>query len=236
MQYLLDLGFLAVFALTVFISAKRGFFKTLIDLAAYVISLVAAKVFSQQLAPMVFHTSFETPLRTQIGEAIGKVGVTDYTAQIETTLRSLPESVNGMMELIGINKEQLITRLSNSPLAGKNVVNSIMDTVATPVATAVIRTVLFVVIALVLSVVLRVVCLFLDKLIKKLPAIKQVNTGLGVLLGVLRGALVVFLVALLVDLIAGFVANPDFIAAVQGSIVENAVQGFLSSISGFVAK
>ena len=236
MQYLLDLGFLAVFALTVFVSAKRGFFKTLIDLGAYVISLVAAKIFSQQLAPMVFHTSFEEPLRTQIGEAIGKVGVTDYAAQIETTLRSLPESVSGMMELIGINKEQLITKLTNSPLAGKNVVNSIMDTVATPVATAVIRTVLFVVIALVLSVVLRVVCLFLDKLIKKLPAIKQVNTGLGVVLGILRGALVVFLAALLVDLIAGFVANPDFIAAVQGSIVENAVQGFLTSISGFVAK
>ena len=61
MQYLLDLGFLAVFALTIFVSAKRGFFATLIDLAAYVVAFVAAKLFSQQLAPVIFQSSFEAP-------------------------------------------------------------------------------------------------------------------------------------------------------------------------------
>ncbi len=236
MQYLLDLGFLAVFGLTIFISAKRGFFASLIDLAAYVVSLVAAKVFSQQLAPAVFRSAFEAPLRTEITEGLAKVGATDYAAQIEAALRSLPASVSGVMELIGINKETLIRRLSESPLAGKNVVNSLMESVVSPVATAVIRTVLFVVIALVLSVVLRVVCTLLDKLIKKLPAIKQINAGLGVVLGVLRGLLVVFLLALLVDVVAGFTANEDFIAAAQGSFVEKAVHGFLTSISGYVTK
>lgn len=236
MQYLLDLGFLAVFALTIYISAKRGFFATLIDLGAYVVSLVAAKVFSQQLAPVIFQNSFEAPLRTEITEGLAKVGVTDYAAQIEATLRSLPASVSGVMELIGINRDQLIQKLTESPLAGKNVVNSIMESVATPVATAVIRTVLFVVIAVVLSVVLRVVCTLLDKLIKKLPAIKQINAGLGVVLGVLRGLLVVFLIALLVNVVAGFTANEEFISAVQGSIVEKAVHGFLTSISGYVTK
>ena len=234
MQYLLDLGFLAVFALTVFISAKRGFFATLIDLAAYVISLVAAKVFSQQLAPAVFQSAFEAPMRQKITEGLAKVGATDYAAQIEATLRSLPESLSGAMELIGINREQLIAKLTNSPLAGKNVVNSIMESVAAPVTVAVIRTVLFVVIALTLCVVLRVVCTLLDKLIKKLPAIKQINAGLGVVLGVLRGLLVVFLLALLVNVVAGFTANEQFIFAVQGSVVESAVHGFLKSISGYV--
>lgn len=236
MQYLLDLGFLAVFGLTIFVSAKRGFFATLIDLAAYVVSLVAAKIFSQQLAPVIFQSSFEAPLRNEITEGLAKVGVTDYAAQIEATLRSLPDSVSGLMELIGVNKEQLLQKLQSSPLAGKHVVDSIMESVAAPVATAVIRTVLFVVIAVVLCVVLRVVCTLLDKVIKKLPAIRQINTGLGVVLGVLRGALVVFLLALLVNVVAGFSGNETFIAAAQDSLVEKAVHGFLSSISGYVTQ
>ncbi len=236
MNYLLDLGFLAVFALTVFISAKRGFFATLIDLAAYVVSLVAAKLFSQQLAPMLYHSAFEAPLRERVTESLGELGSVDLTTQIEATLRSLPESLSGIMELIGIHREELIEKVSSTPLSGKHVVDGLMENIASPVAIAVLRTVLFVVIALVLSVVLRVVCTLLDKLIKKLPAIRQINTGLGVVLGVLRGLLVVFLAALLVDVIAGFTANPAFMAAVQDSVVENAVQGFMTSISGYVLK
>ena len=234
MHYMLDFLFLIVFALTIFVSAKRGFFASLIDLGAFVISLVAAKVFSQSLAPLIYQSSFEAPLRDQVAASLGKVGVTDYAAQIEATLRALPDPVAGVMELLGIRKEELLEKLSNSPLAGKNMIDNIMANVVSPAAVAVIRTVLFVIIALVVCAALRAVCMALNGLIKKLPAIRQVNTGLGVVLGVLRGLLVVFLAALLLNVIAGFTANEAFIAAVQNSVVENAARGFLTSISGYI--
>ena len=234
MQYLLDVGFLAVFALTVYISAKRGFFASLIDLGAYVISLIAAKLFSQQFAPQMYAATLEGPLREQVAASLGKVGVTDYAAQIKATLRSLPESVSGVMDLIGIDRNQLLKELSSGPLAGKNMVNNIMESVVSPVGTAVVRTLMFLVIAVVLSVVLRVVCTLLNGAIQKLPAIKQINTGLGVVLGVLRGALVVLLVALLLGVVAGVTDNKDFISLVKDSMIEKAVGGFLTSISGYV--
>ena len=82
---------------------------------------------------------------------------------------------------------------------------------------------------------LKVVFHLLNRVIKELPAIKQINTGLGVVLGVLRGVVLVFLLALGLGLVSGLVANDWLIEAVRHSYVEKWVSGFLDSISGFVA-
>ena len=234
MSILLDVAFLAIFALVVFFAAKKGFFATLMALAAYVASLIGAKLLSTALAPQIYENYFADQLRETVATQLTDVGVTDYAAQIESTIRSIPEFVGGIMETLGISKEQILTQLQNSPLQGKRMIDNIMTNFVSPVTTAVIRTVLFVVIALLLSVLLRIVASLLNKLIKKLPAIKQINTSLGVVLGVIRGAIVVVLVALCLDVVAGFVGNPTLTDMVRHSYVETAISGFFNSISGYV--
>ena len=93
---------------------------------------------------------------------------------------------------------------------------------------------LFVIIACVLTAVLKIVFRLINRLIKEAPALKQVNTGLGVVLGVLRGAVLVFLVALALGLLSGLIANEWLIEAVRHSYVEKWVSGFLDSISGLI--
>lgn len=234
MHYLLDALFLAVFAATVAVSAKRGFFASLFDLASYVVSLILAKLFSQTLAPAVFSNSFDAPLRERLTETLGSVGATDLTGQIDAAIRALPAPVSGVMQLIGINRDELLARLSQSAGAGKTLVDHLMEAVVSPVMISIIRIVLFILIAVLLSAVLRIVCRALNGVIKKLPAIRQVNAGLGFVLGVLRGALVVFLCALLLDVIAGFIGNQTLIDMVSGSVVEKSAAGFLTSISGYI--
>ena len=63
MSIVLDVAFLAVFALVIFIAAKRGFFATLMALAAYVISLIGAKLLSTALAPMLYENYFQAQLQ-----------------------------------------------------------------------------------------------------------------------------------------------------------------------------
>ena len=235
MSYLLDLCFVLVLALSVVIAAKRGFFATLLDLAAYVLSMIGAKLFSAQLAPVVYQSVVQPPLRAKIVEGFGSAAGADIGAQVQAALQAIPDSIAGVMKLLGLSRESLVEKVSTMNLTGKHAIDKLMQSAVDPIATAVVRTALFVIIAFVLTAVLKVVFHLLNRVIKELPAIKQINTGLGVVLGVLRGVVLVFLLALGLGLVSGLVANDWLIEAVRHSYVEKWVSGFLDSISGFVA-
>ena len=231
---LLDLCFLLLFAGTVYLAAKRGFFATLVSLAAYVLALLGAKGLSTALAPQIYNRFFAEQLTETVTEKLTGVLPNDYTQQVEAGLDAMPRYVNGLMQMLGISNEKIMDTLETSPLAKTNMVENVMTNFVSPVTTAVIRTILFVLIAFFLSVVLRIVGEVLIRLIKHLPVIKQIDTGLGVVLGVIRGVLLILIVALCLDLIAGSLNNPTFMETVDQSKVESVVRGFLNSISGYV--
>ena len=234
MSYLLDLCFAAVLVLSVVLAAKKGFFATLLDLAAYVLSVIGAKLFSAQFAPAVYEALVQPHLRARIAQGFGSAADADLGAQVTAAIRAIPDAISGVMQILGVSKESLLQKVEALDLSGKHAIDRLMRAVVDPVGSAVVRTVLFVLIAIVLSVVLKLVFRLLNRFIKEVPAIKQINTGLGVVLGVLRGAVLVFLLALAVGLIAGLTANEKMIDVVRHSYVEKWVSGFMDSISGYV--
>ncbi len=233
MQYIIDIAFVAVFAITVAAAAKKGFFTTLFELAAYIVSMISAKLLSTSLAPEIFDKYFSASIKQRLTNSLGDVGSKDYGAQIESTLNSIPESLDGIMQMIGIDKESLLNQISQSDMSGKNVVENVMDKLVTPAGTAIIQTIVFVIIVIVLSIVLRLIVRFLDKIIKKLPAIKQVNSSLGAVLGIVKGVLIVIIAALLVGVVASVTSSESFVTAVNNSLIIKSVKGFLTSISGY---
>lgn len=234
MSYIIDILLVAVLVLVAVVAAKRGFFATLFDLAGYVLSFVAAKIFSSSFAPQIYTQYFEGYIRERVTASLGSVASADYSSQIENAINSIPESFSGVMELIGINRDQLISQVSDANLSGENLVKNVMTNIAEPVSTAVIRTILFILLTIVFSFVLKIVVRLLDKVIKKLPAIKQINSGLGFVLGAVKGIFVVIIVALLVGVVAGLTGNKTFIDAADNSLIINTVKGLLKSISGYV--
>ncbi len=234
MSYILDLCFAAVLVLSVVLAAKKGFFATLLDLAAYVLSVIGAKLFSAQFAPTVYEALLQPALRSRIVQGFGSAADSDIGAQVAAALKAIPDSLSGVMQMLGISKESLLQKVESLDLTGKHAIDRLMRAAVDPIATAVVRTALFILIAILLSVALKLVFRLLNRVIKEVPAIKQINTGLGVVLGLLRGAVVVFLLALAVGLIAGLAANEKLIDIVRHSYVEKWVSGFMDSISGYV--
>ncbi len=235
MSYIIDILLVAVLVAVAVVAAKRGFFATLFDLAGYVVSFVAAKVCSSSFAPKIYTQYFETYIRERVTASLGSVASADYSKQIESAIDSIPQSLSGVMNLIGIDRNELASQASQANLSGENLVKNIMENIAEPVSTAVIRTILFIALTIFLSFVLKIVVRFLDKIIKKLPAIKQINSGLGFVLGAVKGILVVIIVALLVGVVAGLTGNETFINAADNSIIINTVKGLLKSISGYAS-
>lgn len=236
MSYIVDIIIIAVFALMVFISYKKGFFKSLFDLIGTLIAIITARIFSESLAVQGFEMFIKEPAKATLTRTLGTVGTTDYGAQVEEAIASIPDSLSGVMELIGIDKQALLEQVSSSQLAQGNLVDNIMANIVTPVGTAVIQFVLFVIFAVVFTILLKIVVKLLDFIIKKLPAVKQLNSGLGILIGVLRGFLSVIILSMVLGLVVSFIGNETVIDAVNNSTIVSAVQGLISSISGAVLK
>lgn len=233
MQYIIDIVLVAVFVLCIVISAKKGFFVTLFELGSYVISMVAAKFTSSALAPQVYSNIFENSIREQIIKGLGDASKKDYGAQIEKLINSIPSYVDAVMEFIGINKEELLEKVSKADLTGSNAVSSIMKNIVNPVGEAIVQTLMFVVLAIVFTFVLKIVVKLLNSVIKNLPAVKQVNSSLGAAFGALKGIIVVVLLSMFIGVFSGIIGSEEFVDMVNDSLIINAIKGFLASISGY---
>lgn len=233
MQYIIDIALVAVFGIVVAVSAKKGFFVTLFELAAYLISVVSAKILSASLAPQFFENFFSGAIKDKITQSLGDVAQADYSAKVAAAIDSIPQQFDGIMQSIGVNKQELVSQVSGTGLSGQKFIDHLMTSIVSPVATAVIRVLLFVVIAFVLSIVLRVVVRVLDKVIKKLPVIGNINSGLGAVLGIIKGLLVVVLLALIISTVSSFTTSQQFIEVANSSIIIKGINGILLSISGY---
>ena len=232
MQYIIDIALLAVFICTIVFAAKRGFFKTLFDLAAYVIATIAARAVSVAAAPSVFRQYFGPSIETRLTKQLDGVSALDYGEKIETAVISIPDSLNGMLGMIGIDKEEIASQISSSQLTSDNIVATLMEKIVSPVVTAIIETLLFVILVIVFRLLLQIVVRLLDGVIKKLPAINKLNTTLGGVLGAVKGIFVVVILALIVGVAASAIQYEPFTQAVSSSLVVKAVRSIITSVSG----
>ena len=236
MTYIVDIIIIAVFLISVLVSYKKGFFRSLFDLIGTLVSVLAARIVSSSLAPQGFDMFIREPAKATLTNTLGTAGTTDYGAQVESAINSIPDSFSGIMNLIGIDKQAILEKVSSSELAQGNLVDNIMENIITPVGTAVIQFVLFVILAVVFVLGLKVVVRLLDFIIKKLPVVKSLNKGIAVVVGVLRGLITVIIVSMIIGTAVSFIGNEEAIEAVNNSFIVSAVQNLMSSLSGAVLK
>ena len=232
MAYIIDIIILVIFGGIVISSLKKGLFKSLFELAGTLISLAISRALSEGFAPQIFDTFIKKGAEIYLGNALGEVGTKDYVLQAQETLNSIPEALNGIMGLMGIDKAAMLEKIQSADLGGSNLVESLMTSVVGPVATAVVQFILFVILAVVIGFVLKIAVKLLDGIIKKLPAVKQLNSTLGAVFGVLRGIIVVAIISMLLGIVASFIGNETFIEMVNSSIIVDTFQNAISVISG----
>lgn len=234
MQYIIDIVLLAIFALVIFLGVKKGLFYTLFELAAYVVSVLVARLGSVQLSEIIYKSYIESPIKTEITGALKNVTGPELVEKVQSYADSIPTQLDSVMELIGIDKNQLVSSVTSSAdQTGKKLVETIMDNVVHPVSTAIIQTVLFILIAVVLSFILRLIIGALDKFIKDLPVIGKANKALGGVFGTVKGIIVVGICAMVIGGLACLTKSEKLVDSVNSSYIVNGFKGIISSISGY---
>ncbi len=232
MAYIIDIVLIAVFALVIFVSAKKGFFVSLFDFIGSLLSFFLAKILASTFAPAAYEAFVGPGAEQYLTKTLAGVGTTDYSEHIEQALSSIPASLDGVMQLIGIDREALSERLSSLDMNGDNLVESIMNTVVEPIGTVLVQIVLFAALSVIILIVLKFLVKLIDKLVDKLPKIKKFNAVLGGVFGALRGVVIIAVLAVLLSVAAGFISNDAFIESVSNSIIINFVKGLITAFSG----
>lgn len=233
MTYIVDIILVAIFAIIILISAKKGFFRSVIDFAGSMIAVILARILSASYAATAFESLVAPGARKLLAQNLGSAGTTDYSQQVENALNSLPEGLNGILQIMGIDSNSILEKASEGVnFNGDNLVESLMNSIVTPLGTAVLQFILFVLLAVALIFFIKVFGRLFDKIFKKLPVIKGLNKSLGAVFGVLRGLIIVVIVSMLISVVVSFTTNEMLITSVENSIIVNAISGVVSSLSG----
>lgn len=232
MTYIVDIVLVVIFALVILTSAKKGFFKSLVDLIGSLVAVVIARFLSESAATAVFDGFVAKGAEKALSQSLGEAGSVDYAEQVENALASLPEGLNGILQIMGIDSSALADKLSEMNLNGDNLVESLMNTVVVPLGTAVVQFVLFVILAVAMIFVVKLFAKVIDKIVKKLPVIKGFNKTMGAVFGIFRGLIIVVIISMLVSVVVGFTGNEMLIESVENSMIINAVRGTVASLTG----
>ena len=189
---ILDVAIVLMFALSVWIGAKKGLFRSLAELVVYLVGLVGANLAAGGLTDRVVDL-LRPVLESQVSEAI-----TDY---ISGTLSELPfgEALAGL-ENVG--------DLTGDAAAG--MVDLMVETLLYNLTYVIVFLAVFLLLVLLLRLIIN-----LGDFLLRLPVLHEMNTLGGILIGAVKGILIVCLI-LWLDSKAGLLLDS---AAVQGSYI-----------------
>lgn len=202
-MFIVDIIIVAIIALIVFISAKRGFILTVFDLASGIIAFILAKFISPPVAQVIY----DNAVRTKVVEFL-----TSEFADIENALAShladassifgfLPENVLTFAESSGLLD---FNSISHTIISGITTVEQLEAAIVGPVVVSVINLICFGIISFILLILLRITGQLVSKLVTVTKLGEKLNTTLGAVFGILKGVVYAFLITVILVVVSCF--------------------------------
>lgn len=194
MSILLDLMILAVIAITALLSARRGFVRTVIEVAGVIAAIFIASSLSTPIANATYGSLIEKPLVSAVSSSA------DDSAQglTERVWDSLPGFVTDNAEKFGFSKDALAQKLGDNVGNGaENAVQTAADTLVKPTVTRLLAGLYFTLLFIVLTFVVR----FLARVVNKMfsfSLVGSLNRTLGGVIGAVKGIIIAFVICTVV--------------------------------------
>lgn len=187
MGIVLDLIVVAIVALCVIISIKRGFMKTAIELVGFVLAVYVAFNFGPVLSGATYDKLIKNPVSDKISTTItefAQEGTADVTNAVWD---KCPEFFKENADVFGVSLEKLQSDISLGDKLDTNAIaENITDSVVKPIATTALNAVYSILLFLIIAIITK----FLSKPINKLFSISfigKINKTLGGVLGFGKG-------------------------------------------------
>ncbi len=203
MSALLDIIIIVIIGVSVFLAAKRGFIKTLLGGASFILAIIISIAFLDPLKGSFVNSSMAESAKNSISDAVAGLVSSDSDSYDPALLENNAAFIK-MMSVFGIDEEELSQKWDEWRHQNtESLRSSLEEYIAEPVVDAVATATAFIVLFAGTLILLKLVTFLLDRF-AKLPVLKQANTFLGVILGVIMAVLYVYLFVAVVNILLPF--------------------------------
>ena len=219
---IIDIAAIVILLLVVFISAKKGFMKTFLTLAAAVVSYVGAKIASVPVSEYIYSNYISTHVLAKLNELIPSGSVAgEIDAVLDNLLASFPEALVEIARTYNLLPDSSVFVGASGDLTTV----AIEQDYLAPFITGVVAIITTILLFLVLSAILRIVVHLINKLFvsKKHKFVKGTNMLLGAVLGAVKGIIPVGIIGAMLNIVAPASGNAQFIELVNSSYLCNLI-------------
>ena len=156
MDYILDLIFIAIVALCIFLAVKKGFVRSLVEVVGYLLAVVIAFSVSSFVADYVYNQVIETKLVETISTAVEQ--------NSNDVIDKMPDYLVAILDKTNVDLDKL---LSSDNLDSQKIANQVSEVVE-PLAVNIVRTIASIIIFIILIIVVSILARFLNSLFKYL--------------------------------------------------------------------
>lgn len=202
MSLSLDLIFIILFALFIFIGIRRGFVRSAVHFLGSVIAAALSSALGGAAANWVYNTLFRDALIERVGRSIESIGVGSTSAALDNLMETLPDFIVRALESSGITADTL-----EGALVGKTgeVAELVADSLA-PVFISFLKVLAVVVLFLLFMMIVRSVADLVGGVFR-LPGFRQFNSILGGLFGFLLALVAVWVILAAVQVFTPMLAT-----------------------------
>ena len=197
MGLILDLVFVAVVIVTAFLSSKKGFVRTLLELVGFVAAIVIALTVSEPVSEFAYDKFVEPA----IVEKTQGIIVNTATEIPENLWENLPNIIKNNSEFFDINEENFLKTISDE---AQNGAIDISETISRKIVRPSVINIFSTVICFLLILILLPIFRFIAKIINKLfsfSIVGKLNHSLGGILGIVKGMAICIIICIVIDLL-----------------------------------
>lgn len=231
MSYILDGIIVLIIAVTVFISAKKGFVRTLIEVIGLVAAIVVAFSFSTPVADTVYNKFIEPKIISTVENSVNDTA-NSAADTIDTVWNELPKFITNN-NFLGVSKENVYEQIkTDTSDSTSDLAVSVSNSFVKPAAVKFISLIFSVISVVVLIFVTKFLAKYINKLFN-FSIVGKINRTLGGIIGLFKGVAVAVVFCLIISLVMSFTES-GFLIFTYDTVNSSYIFKFLMGFFPFI--
>lgn len=225
MDFIVDAIIIAIIAVVIVRSSKKGFVSSLVDAFAMIIATIVSYMFTPEVSQFIYDSFIKNSVSKGFEKVLDDMNTNTAVAdKVDAMIASLPESAINLADSLGIiNLNSIGAGIHMSGVIDDNqLITTVLNDFAYNVMITITKIVVFFILFVVATLVLRMVSNFLEN-INKIPLIGKLNSTLGGVLGVAKALIIILVVCTVMYFIVSSSDNVDLVGAISDSKIYNFV-------------
>ncbi len=225
MNFIVDAIIIAIIAIVIVRSSKKGFVSSLVDTFAMIIATIVSYMFTPEVSQFVYDSFIKNSVSKGFEKVLDDMNTNAAVAdKVDAMIASLPESAVNLADRLGIINLNAIGAGIHMPgvIDNNQLITTVLNDFAYNVMITITKVVVFFILFVLATLVLRMVSNFLEN-INKIPLIGKLNSTLGGVLGVAKALIIILVVCTVMYFIVSSSDNVDLVGAISDSKIYNFV-------------